>query len=148
MPGAGGAAPMVGWGWVMLAISRRALVIIAALTVSASFAKTDSIQDAAWRGDLKAVQGFIAQGVAVDDRNSHDGSTPLLAAAAKDSVEVARFLIDHGADVNARNLEGVTPLHQAAYGGSENVAKLLIAKGADVNAIDLKGRTPLHLAAG
>jgi ankyrin repeat protein len=132
----------------MLAISRRALVIIAALTVSASFAKTDSIQDAAWRGDLKAVQAFVAQGVGVDDHNPQDGSTPLMLAAAKDSTEVARFLIERGADLNARDLQGNTALHEAAYTDSEGVVKLLIGKGADVNAIDLKGRTPLHRAAG
>jgi ankyrin repeat protein len=58
------------------------------------------------------------------------------------------MLLDHGADVNARNegRGGKTPLHWAAYCCGAEVVKLFVANGADVNAADDGGNRPLHEA--
>ena len=64
-------------------------------------------------------------------------------AASHNRAEMARLLIDLGADVNART-SSWRPLHFAAFGNSAKVARLLIDEGADVNAKDSGGRTPLH----
>jgi ankyrin repeat protein len=64
----------------------------------------------------------------------------------KRDVEIARLLIDAGADLKAKNSFGGTPLHEAANRGQAEIAELLIAKGADVNARDQFGRTPLRYA--
>jgi len=64
------------------------------------------------------------------------------------TTDVAELLINRGASVNARNRYGETPLHRAAYLGSSDKAKLLIEHGADVNAKDKRGNTPLHAAIG
>ena len=69
------------------------------------------------------------------------GETPLHLAH---SEEVARFLIEHGADVNARDGEyGMTPLFNQGIA----VCRFLVEKGADVNARDEYMKTPLHVAA-
>lgn len=71
---------------------------------------------------------------------------PLHRAAQKGRTDLARLLLDHGANVNIKGggIE-ITPLHWAA--GHVEVAKLLITNGADVNAKDKYGATPLHYAA-
>jgi hypothetical protein len=75
------------------------------------------------------------------------GFTPLHTAADKNQTEVIRFLIEHGAEINARTDAGDTPLHWAAVDNRLNAAKLLLAEGADINPKDKDGNTPLHWAA-
>ena len=58
-------------------------------------------------------------------------------------IEKAKFLIEHGANVNSRNNSGDTPLH---FAPNIEIAKLLIDNGADVNVRDKSRFTPLHNA--
>jgi uncharacterized protein len=80
--------------------------------------------------------------------NELDGMdrTPLMYAAQKDRVEVARALIEAGADVNAKSSTGETALRITAAGGTPEMARLLLEAGGDPN---LPGRmmlTPLDRA--
>ena len=68
--------------------------------------------------------------------------TPLHWAARAGALRCARWLLNHGADVDAQTAAGRTPLHMA---GAE-MLWLLAGKGAGLNARDKKGRTPLHQA--
>ena len=68
--------------------------------------------------------------------------TPLHWAARAGALRCTRWLLNHGADVDAQTVAGRTPLHMA---GAE-MLWLLAGKGADLNARDKKGRTPLHQA--
>ena len=63
------------------------------------------------------------------------------------STEIVEFLIQHGADVNAKDEwgRGYTPLQRAALTGQTEMVKLLLAAGADINARDDNGQTALHL---
>eukprot|EP00919_Chromeraceae_sp_WS-2016_P008855 GHVR01020799.1.p1 GENE.GHVR01020799.1~~GHVR01020799.1.p1 ORF type:complete len:114 (+),score=4.60 GHVR01020799.1:440-781(+) len=54
--------------------------------------------------------------------------------------DVARLLIERGADINLQNKEGCTAL---GFCDRSKVAKLLIENGADVNHKDKYGKTPL-----
>jgi ankyrin repeat protein len=75
-----------------------------------------------------------------------DGVTPLHVAARKGYVEIAKLLLEHGADPNIKDLHGWTPLHDAAYWGNVEVARLLLQHGADPNVKGKRGETPLILA--
>jgi ankyrin repeat protein len=56
-------------------------------------------------------------------------------------------MIEHGADVNARDGNHSTPLLLALLiGDDETIIRLLIKHGADVNAQDRSHNIPLHLA--
>ena len=58
--------------------------------------------------------------------------TPLASALATGQNEIARTLIDHGANVNAKGENDVTPLHTAAARGNIDAATLLLEHGADI----------------
>ncbi|MBN3284169.1 TNKS2 protein, partial [Polyodon spathula] len=74
-------------------------------------------------------------------------STPLHLAAGYNNLEVAEYLLQHGAEVNSQDKGGLIPLHNAASYGHVDVAALLIKYNACVNATDTWAFTPLHEAA-
>lgn len=61
-------------------------------------------------------------------------------------ANVARLLLDCGADINTQNDEGQTPLHTATGMERIEVIRVLLERGADVGAEDKRGRTPFALA--
>ena len=56
-------------------------------------------------------------------------------------LDLIKFLIDSGVDVNAKNDVGCSPLH---YENRVEVVELLISAGADVKAKENGGKSPLH----
>jgi hypothetical protein len=68
----------------------------------------------------------------------------LMMAALKGQVDIARTLIDKGAQVNKT---GWTPLHYAATGGNVEMIDLLLEREARIEARSPNGSTPLMMAA-
>ncbi|MCC6003801.1 MAG: ankyrin repeat domain-containing protein [Thermofilum sp.] len=98
-------------------------------------------------GDTARVRKLLRKGANVNAKYGDSDLTPLHWAAFLGHVDVVRLLLEHGAEVNARNKYGETPLHRAAAYGRADAARLLLEHGADVNARDEYGWTPLHVAA-
>src|SRR6267142_1573641 len=72
------------------------------------------------------------------------GSMPLHLVSRQGHVEVARFLVEHGGDLTARNDRGQTPLYEASSGGHIKLAQFLVQHRADATAQSEGGWTPLH----
>jgi uncharacterized protein len=72
------------------------------------------------------------------------GGEILRNAADRGETEIAKLLIDHGADVNSNDAS--TPLLDAAEEGQDEIVKLLLARGAKADA-RVAGDTPLLTAA-
>lgn len=64
--------------------------------------------------------------------------------AGYNNYEVAEFLLESGADVNAQDKGGLIPLHNASSYGHLDIAALLLKHNTVVNATDKWGFTPLH----
>jgi hypothetical protein len=77
-----------------------------------------------------------------------EGTTALMCIAsslfASNRPEIIKFLVNQGADVNARNDNGETALIVAC--DNADSVKALIEAGADVNQADNEGNTPIMLA--
>jgi ankyrin repeat protein len=74
------------------------------------------------------------------------GLTPLQYAARDGRLDVAKILLDSGADINLVEANGITPLVMAIVNNRVEVARFLIDRGADIKAADWYGRTPLWAA--
>jgi cell division protein FtsB len=83
----------------------------------------------------------------VNVKDDWDGSKPLHYAAANGRVEIARLLLQNGADVNAKDRWDRTPLHDAAFQGQVDILHLLVENGADLEAEDDEGWRALHKSA-
>jgi ankyrin repeat protein len=70
---------------------------------------------------------------------------PLFLAAGEGRLDAVRYLLDQGADVNARDERGRSALTEAAFYGNASVIKELILRGADMNAVSDEG-TALDVA--
>jgi ankyrin repeat protein len=126
------------------------LIIFLLLYLTSLSIQAGEIHDAAAAGDLNKVQSIITADPCSIESKDENGSTPLHIACIRNQVAVANFLIDQGANVNARNKWGQTPLHWAngVFGQDYDLIKRLIAKGADVNAQGNRGESVLQWAAG
>jgi cytohesin len=100
---------------------------------------------AAGRGDLEEVRRLVQQNRMLLDGHWNTTSSPLVAAANGGRVEVVRYLLDEGADINHRRRGNVSAIEAACEEGRLEVAVLLLARGADT-APDRHGWTPLKAA--
>jgi ankyrin repeat protein len=101
------------------------------------------LEKAVLAGDARRVAALLREGADPNDSNEY-GDPMLLLAVRKEQTDVARALIDGGADVNRPGVEGKTPLHVAV--GDENstdLLRLLLERGADPDAHSAEGWTPL-----
>ncbi|MFP6596987.1 MAG: sigma-70 family RNA polymerase sigma factor [Candidatus Hydrogenedentota bacterium] len=75
------------------------------------------------------------------------GRTPLHWAISGGHVELAEWLLGHGAAIEATDHWGCTPLHLAAELGQRDSVDLLVGANANVHAQLKNGKSILHLAA-
>lgn len=96
------------------------------------------------RGDIAELKALFDS----RDVNARGGLFKQTTLAFNDCPdELARWLVENGADLSAGDRYGETPLHARSRHWQGRIA-VLLALGADVHARDNSGDTPLHFAAG
>ena len=100
------------------------------------------------RGHVEAAELLLKHGAEIDVRGVWGRTMLLIAISCLDVndilLDIVKFLLTHGADVNARDddFKGSLSLAGEVYGGK--VAAMLLKHGVDVNSQDDYGKTPLH----
>ena len=118
---------------------------IAFLLASGSLAAAE-IHEAAEAGDLAAVKSLIEKDAALLESRNSDGSTPLHIACMQGNLELARYLLEKGADPLAGDNEDSKPIHVAAISGNTAVVQLFLDLNIDIDIRDDNGMTPLLFA--
>ena len=72
--------------------------------------------------------------------------TPLHVSLRRGNADIARLLLEHGADGKAQNDNGRTPLLLSSGYGHVEVAQMLLEQGADTETRDHRGKSPLERA--
>ena len=111
-----------------------------------------NVFEAAAAGDAARVREIVGRDPAQANAVAPDGYSPLGLAAFFKRREVARYLLEAGADPRPPSRQGgFTPLHSAvatdAGAVDVEIVRRLLAKGADPNARSQSGSTPLHTVA-
>lgn len=106
------------------------LILMIFIGESTSLAAPPDLLDAARKGDLKRIQKLLDSGADVNQRDT-TGFTALHWAAMTNKQEVAKFLIQKKADINAREFQyKLSPLDVARSRGFKDMVGLLIKNGA------------------
>ena len=126
--------PIINWvsAWALKSTDERTLPM------------TDmSVWEAAKNNDTNVLERLAKKGATLDELDATAKLPPLCWAALSGSEESARWLLDHGADVNVRSGDRSTPLIHAAFTGHPDLVHLFLEHGAEINAVSNHQTTSL-----
>lgn len=98
-----------------------------------------SLEEAASYGSASGVRRYLRSNPTQESKNN-----AFLASVKGRSLEIARILFEHGANINVRDGNGDSALHYACAWPNPQYSAVewLVANGADVNASNNDGMTP------
>ncbi|KAA8591712.1 B-cell lymphoma 3 protein homolog [Etheostoma spectabile] len=100
------------------------------------------------RDCLSIVLSRSSSSICLEIRN-YDGLSPLHLAVLRGHRDLAKMLLDAGADINAMDIKsGQSPLMHAVESNNADMVHFLIESGCDVNSQSYSGNTALHSACG
>lgn len=153
------------------------IAAVLGIFVSACGQDPRAVYEAVEQGDFAEVKRLVERGAPLD-WSPETGFGALHRALDDGRGDIAAYLLENGADVNAKAVDGITPLHivsdaalaarmiekggrieatsdtlgtplnAAILSGLYEVAEVLIARGAEIDARDVRRSTPLHHASG
>ncbi|KAG8531785.1 uncharacterized protein KY384_003421 [Bacidia gigantensis] len=94
------------------------------------------------RATLQLLFSHGASATAIGPQNS----TIVHWAVESEGLENLATVVEHGGDINAKNIHEMTPLLFACFHGHTDLVELLIQRGADLETSDDEGFTPLMIA--
>lgn len=107
---------------------------------------SESLQYAASTGRLELIKLLLTEGADVNQLPGSRSPSALHRAVRENHLNVAEFLINTGANVNAISRGQHTPLHRAVMQNHLEMAELLIKHGANVEITNVHGNTALDIA--
>src|SRR5262245_1059065 len=97
-------------------------------------------------GSVAGVKSLLARKADPNAKDNEEQQTALMWAVAQKHADVAKALLDGGANLRARSKGGFSPMMFAARVGAVEAGDVLIAAKTDVNEVGPGGMTPLVLA--
>lgn len=137
--------PRMASGWVCVAVFT---IMLAVNCIERSDPIEAEILQAVRACDqVRAKSIFKSDPAAVSLRTQAE-ETLLMISVASGCVDLSRYLISIGLDVNARDMEGFTTLMRAARLKDTTLLRLALENGAEVNAVNEYGESAMWDAIG
>ena len=114
------------------------------LLLTAPHVRADEIHDLIENGAIEKVKLLIAKNPELKQARDKMMLTPLHTAVSAGNVEIVKYLLEQGVDVNAEAYNRFTPLH---FAEDPKIIELLVTHKANLEAESAAG-TPLQMAAG
>lgn len=93
-------------------------------------------------GDVAAIEKVLKESnPKIDDEALCNGRPAIVSAADYGQTEVVTFLLDNGANVNAKDKHGITPLLAAIWENHTATVRILLARGADKTQKSISGKS-------
>ncbi|HIE95420.1 MAG TPA: hypothetical protein EYQ63_00050 [Fuerstia sp.] len=108
----------------------------------------DALATAVAEGNLEETRKRLGNVRRINARQGEGGSTLLSTAALHGRLDIAKYLIQRGAKVDATNNDGNTPLHVAAFFCRTEIVQLLLDNGGSVTQKSDRGETPVDVVSG
>ena len=115
---------------------------------STSKAPAIDIHAAVVSGNVEAIKQHLAAGTNINEKDPFGGSSPLISASLFGKTEIARMLIDAGAEINLQNNDGSTALHTASFFCRPAIVAMLLKKGSDKTIKNKFGSTAYESVVG
>lgn len=106
------------------------------------------IQTAILSDNIEAVEQHIKAGTNLNKKDAMSGSTPLITAASFGKIDIAKALIEAGADLSTKNNDGSTALHVASFFCRVEIVQALIDAQAEKTARNNFGATARETVMG
>ena len=111
----------------------------------------DIMRDGLWMASAlgleDAVARLIKMGAEIETDSGHQRRRALHLAAERRYFNIAKMLLEAGADIEANSKYGRTALHLAAYSNDAALTKYLLDAGANIQARGKHEESPLHICA-
>ena len=137
-------APVLAVALPCAVVAALAVPIPALAQVTGSYKFLQAVRDKDGQTVIDALSDTSAN--IVNTRDSSNGQTALHIVTARRDKEWMGFLLEKGADVNARDIHGDTPLEIASNLGYFEGVEVLLQHGARVDEPSATGETPLIAA--
>lgn len=130
--------------WYAVAWGKN-LPLVRLLLETGAHPDNNAMGSAIWDQDLLMAELVRSHGGNIDHKSG--GETPLIRTVKAKRLALLKWLMENGADINAKDLNGYTALHHAAR-GSHTLAQVeeLLKRGAKPNLKAKDGLTPIALA--
>ncbi len=111
------------------------------------FLDEKSLLEAVEKGDLKKIKLLTELKYAYIETKNIQQQTALYTAVKKNHFSVVKYLVEQGANINAREKDGWSILHRAVETNKLSIVQYLVENGADLHArTNYNKETPLEMA--
>ena len=122
-------------------------------TAPIQVSRTIAVLEAAEHNSMKELIHALKEGGQVNENKADihasrlpGGNSALHFAVLNGNIEMVKYLLAKGANVNAQNIDGDTPLHLAAKQGNQSIIFGLLINGSDPAIENYNRETVLHIA--